>query len=286
VLELSSFQLETTASLNATVAVVLNISPDHLDRYASVEDYTEAKRRIYHGDGVMVINADDPVVCAMAQTDRRVIRFTQGRPAEGEFGVIERQGRRWLAQGAQPLFAVDELRIAGTHNIANALAALALGSVVSLPREAMLESLRHFSGLPHRTQWVAECEGVRWYNDSKGTNVGATLASINGMPAPLILIAGGLGKGADFTALRPALRDKVKAVILLGRDAPRIRAVLQDTVPLHDAADMREAVHIAHRLAVAGDTVLLSPACASFDMYDSFEHRGDAFIAAVREVTG
>jgi len=282
VLELSSFQLESTASLNAAAAVVLNITPDHMDRYRSLDDYAAAKARIYHGDGVMVINADDPQVAAMAQRGRRISRFGLTAPTGDDFGVVERAGQPWLAQGQRVLMSAAELRIKGMHNIANALAALALGSAVGLPMEGMLATLRRFAGLPHRTQWVATRAGVTWYNDSKGTNIGATLAALQGMPGKVVLIAGGIGKGQDFAPLKEAAAAKARAVVLIGRDAPLIERALQNVVPVVRAASMEEAVQRARELAQSGDTVLLSPACASFDMFKGYDQRGDVYSAAVQ----
>jgi UDP-N-acetylmuramoylalanine--D-glutamate ligase len=302
VLELSSFQLESTFSLNAAAAVVLNVSPDHMDRYQSMTEYASAKARIYRGDGVMVVNADDPLVVAMAQGARKQQRFTLQRPGAGEFGLITHGAREWLAQGCPPqgvpprrgcspqgpdcLLPVDALRIPGRHNVANALAALCLGQALRLPLASMLEALSCFTGLPHRCEWVGEREGIRWYNDSKATNVGATIAALQGIMGPLVLIAGGDGKGADFSALRSALlkvarMGKARGVVLMGRDAPLLAAVLEGVVPLVHAGDMEEAVDEARKLAQPGDAVLLSPACASFDMYSGYEARGRAFIDAV-----
>lgn len=285
VLELSSFQLEGTSSLNAAAAVVLNISPDHMDRYRNIAEYAAAKARIYRGAGTAVINADDPLVIAMAQRGQRTSRFSLSAPAaESDFGVVERAGQLWLAHGARVLMNVAELRIKGMHNIANALAALALGSAIDLPMDGMLASLRRFAGLPHRTQWVATRNGVTWYNDSKGTNVGATLAALQGMPGKVVLIAGGLAKGQDFSPLQEAAAAKARAVVLMGRDAPLIECALGDVVPVVRVASMEEAVRRADELAQSGDTALLSPACASFDMFKGYDHRGDAFAAAVRSL--
>jgi len=282
VLELSSFQLETTYSLKAAAAAVLNISPDHMDRYRDVSDYAVAKRRIYRGNGVMVINADDPLVCSMIEPGRDTVRFGLSEPAPGDFGVRERQGKLCLAKGSEILLAAAELPIKGLHNIANALAALALGDAVGVPMAGMLATLRRFAGLPHRTQWVASRDGVTWYNDSKGTNVGATLAALQGMPGKVVLIAGGLGKSQDFTPLKAAAAAKARAVVLLGQDAPLIERALAGVVQVERVADMEAAVTQAALLAQAGDTVLLSPACASFDMFKGYDHRGEMFIAAVR----
>jgi UDP-N-acetylmuramoylalanine--D-glutamate ligase len=282
VLELSSFQLETTQSLNAAAAVVLNISPDHMDRYHDVREYAAAKQRIYRGAGTMVINADDPVVVAMMQAGRRVTRFSLREPVPGDFGVRNRDGQPHLAKGAEILLPAAELHIKGMHNSANALAALALGEAAGVPMTSMLATLRRFAGLPHRTQWVASRNGVSWYNDSKGTNVGATLAALQGMPGKVILIAGGLGKGQDFTPLKAAAAAKARAVVLMGQDAPLIERALAGVVPVVQVRDMDEAVERAAHLAQEGDTVLLSPACASFDMFKGYDHRGEVFTAAVR----
>ncbi len=286
VLELSSFQLETTHSLNATAATVLNVTSDHMDRYDSLRDYAAAKRRIFRGTGVMVLNADDPTVAAMAEDGRRSVHFSVHAPRGDGFGLCEREGRTWLAQGSTLLLDAGELRLWGRHNLANVLAALALGHAIGLPMEAMLSAARNFRGLPHRTQWVAECDGVNWYDDSKGTNVGATLAALEGMPEPVVLIAGGKGKGADFTPLRDAVRARARAVVLIGQDAPAIAEALQDVVPVVRAAGMEQAVREARRLAQAGDSVLLSPACASFDMFSGYEERGRVFAAAVHKELG
>ncbi|MFO1423041.1 MAG: UDP-N-acetylmuramoyl-L-alanine--D-glutamate ligase [Candidatus Competibacteraceae bacterium] len=284
VLELSSFQLETTHTLNAQVATVLNLSPDHMDRYASLADYIAAKRRIFHGDGAMVVNADDPAVMAMVESGRQVVRFTLTEPAEGEFGLRWDAGETWLAHGPDRWIAATELRISGAHNLANALAALAMGHVLGLRREGMLAALREFAGLAHRTTQVRERAGVGWFDDSKGTNVGATVAAVRGLQGQVVLIAGGDGKGQDFSPLRAALVDKARAVVLIGRDAPLIAAALGDSVPLRMAADMEAAVTAAAQLAQPGDSVLLSPACASFDMFSGYEERGAVFAAAVRRL--
>jgi UDP-N-acetylmuramoylalanine--D-glutamate ligase len=286
VLEVSSFQLETTHSLNARVATVLNISPDHMDRYDSLDDYIAAKRRVFRGDGTMVINADDPVVRAMVEPGRPVARFALAEPGEGEFGLRRRGGETWLAHGPECWIAASELKISGDHNLANALAALAMGQILGLRRDGMLAALREFTGLAHRTVLVREWAGVRWFDDSKGTNVGATVAAVRGLPGQVVLIAGGDGKNQDFTPLRAALAGKARAVVLIGRDAPLIAAALGDSVPWQPAVDMDAAVALAARLAQPGDCVLLSPACASFDMFSGYEERGTTFAAAVRRLAG
>ena len=288
VLELSSFQLETTSSLNARAAAILNISEDHMDRYDDLESYVAAKARIYQGDGVMVVNADDPHVMLLASAlgaGRQIVHFQLSAPAAGDYGVCEHNGEAWLCHDEEVLLPVTKLGISGWHNVANALAALALGAAVGLPYEAMCQALRSFTGLPHRSQRVAERDGVVWYNDSKGTNVGATLAAIRGMPGErVVLIAGGLGKGQDFTPLRAALAERGRAAVLIGRDAPLIEAALEGAVPVERAGDLRAAVTAARRLAQPGDVVLLSPACASFDMFKGYDDRGNVFVAAVQEL--
>ena len=282
VLELSSFQLETTYSLNAVAAVVLNVSADHMDRYDSFDAYAQVKQVVYHGDGVMVINNDDPLVKAMSDTARQHIGFGLFAPKEDEdFGLIEKGGELYLVKGQQTLLAVNDMKLAGSHNCSNALAALALGTAINLDLDAMLDVLRNFKGLAHRSEWVAEIDGVRWYNDSKATNVGAAVAALEGMPGTLILIAGGDGKGAEFSSLRDAVKERVRCVVLLGRDASLIEQAIQGAVPLRHANDMQDAVQQAAKCAERGDSVLLSPACASFDMYTNFEARGDDFISAV-----
>ncbi len=283
VVELSSFQLETTYSLNAAAACVLNVTPDHMDRYRDMADYQASKSRVYRGDGVMVINADDAAVNAMTLPGRKIVRYTLAEPGTEEFGVRIVNGCPWLAQGSDLWMAASALRLIGRHNVSNALAALALGTAIGLPRAPMVEALCAFTGLSHRTQWVAESDGVTWCNDSKGTNVGATLAAVAGMPGPVVLIAGGDGKGADFTPLRTQAA-LLRAVVLIGRDAAQIAAALQGYASCVSAGDMETAVTAAQRLAQPGDTVLLSPACASFDMYSGYEERGDVFMTAVLSV--
>ncbi|MCW8917806.1 MAG: UDP-N-acetylmuramoyl-L-alanine--D-glutamate ligase [Gammaproteobacteria bacterium] len=283
VLELSSFQLELTSSLNAAAAVVLNISEDHLDRHGSVEHYAAIKATIYRGDGAVILNRDDAQVMAMALPGRTTVSFGLGAaPTENDFGLLQHNGSSWLGRGNTPLLAVQEMKMPGRHNWANALAALALGGAVGLEMAAMLKVLRDFPGLPHRCQWVAEQQGVNFYEDSKGTNVGATLAALEGMPGErVVLIAGGQGKGQEFLPLRPAVAARARAVVLLGEDAALIEQALVGAAPLLLANDMADAVAKARRLAEPGDAVLLSPACASFDMFRNYVHRGEAFVAAV-----
>jgi UDP-N-acetylmuramoylalanine--D-glutamate ligase len=284
VLELSSFQLETVRSLNALAAVVLNVSPDHLDRYDSVQDYQNAKQQIYHGDGVMVMNLDDPVVSAMTLPERIRIGFSLHQTQGVDFGLLQHNGETWLAEGHEPLLAVSQMKLVGSHNIANALASLALGSAMALPMTVMLSALQEFKGLPHRCRLVRELNGVRWYNDSKATNVGACIAAIDGMAGNggIVLIAGGVGKDQDFSALTETLQKAVHAVVLIGEDANKIAAVIPAHIKQQHAQDMTAAVTLARQLANGGDNVLLSPACASFDMFSGYAERGDKFEQAVR----
>jgi UDP-N-acetylmuramoylalanine--D-glutamate ligase len=282
VLELSSFQLDTTNSLTLTAAAVLNVSADHLDRYGSIEAYAASKARIFRRCGTAVVNADDPQVLAMDVPANRRLRFSLDATSGAEYRLQAHAGREWLARGNERLLAVDELRLAGRHNAANALAALALGEALELPRAPMLASLRDFAGLPHRSVLVAEVGGVRYVDDSKGTNVGATLAAIGGFAGPLLLIAGGLGKGQDFAPLAPALAGKTRRVLLVGQDARVLGAALAGVCPIEYCASLESAVAAAARAARPGDTVLLSPACASQDMFRDYAHRGEAFAAAVR----
>ncbi len=288
-LELSSFQLETTRSLRPRVAAVLNISADHLDRYDDVEAYAGVKSTIYDGAQIRLFNRDDPRVMAMrGQPQANDLFFTlQATDSPDRFGVNLQDGEPWLCRGRQALLPVSELRLPGRHNRANALAALALGTALGLPMPAMLEALRNFSGLPHRTQFIAEHAGVRWYNDSKATNVGACIAALEGMAEEvgcIVLIAGGQGKDADFSELAAVVERTVRAVVLIGRDAALLEDALAGVVPVVRAADMDAAVARASELARPGDAVLLSPACASFDMFQNFGQRGVAFSNAVRRL--
>ncbi len=320
VLELSSFQLETTATLNPAAATVLNISDDHLDRYAGLAAYAAVKARIFQGDGVQVLNRQDACVRNMVLAGRRIIRFGLDAPqGAADFGLRDQKGEAWLVQGDRFLLPLSALPLSGLHNAANAMAALAL--CVSLGHDAasLLPALRSFRGLPHRVEKIAEIDGVTWYDDSKGTNVGATVAALEGiggqmaarnshLPPPgreagregtpregaplpasgnrhdpkIVLIAGGDGKGQDFSPLKMAVAQHARAVVLVGRDGPLIGRALADAgVPLVPVADMAEAVRRASALALPHDAVLLSPACASFDMFRDYQHRAAAFIAAV-----
>ena len=287
VLELSSFQLETTTQLGAAVATLLNLSEDHMDRYDSLQDYLAAKQRIFQGCGKAVVNRDDPASTPPGAALAETFSFGLGPSDDPRaFVVLEHEGAQWLGFAGRPLLPVSALRIAGRHNVSNALAALALGHALGLPWAPMLDALRSFTGLKHRCQWVAERRQVAWYNDSKGTNVGATVAAIQGLAGQgrVILLAGGVGKGADFSELAPAMAAHGRSAILFGEDAGRIAQVLAPVVPVLQARSLQHAVHLAHENATAGDVVLLSPACASFDMFRNYEHRGEAFVKAVQEL--
>jgi UDP-N-acetylmuramoylalanine--D-glutamate ligase len=284
VLELSSFQLETTWSLNARAATVLNITPDHMDRYASLDAYAAAKARIFRGNGTMVLNAEDRFVAHMTEVGRKQLRFGLATPSvTQEYGLVKQGSETWLCRGDERLIEARAVPLEGAHNVANVLAAMALADAASIPRAAQVQAVRDFKGLPHRTEFVAEKDGVRWIDDSKGTNVGATVAALEGMTAPVVLIAGGDGKSQDFSALREPVRRHARAVVLIGRDALQIEQALGQSVPVQHARDMAEAVSASRALAKPGDVVLLSPACASFDMFKNYHHRGDVFRAAVKE---
>jgi len=288
VIELSSFQLETTYSLNPAAATVLNVTEDHMDRYNGMEDYAAAKERIFAGNGIQVLNREDSYSMAMVKPDRKVMTFGLDAPQKSEdWGLLDGENGPWLSQGGNRLLAVANLPLAGLHNAANALAALALCRAIDLPVQPLIEALREFKGLPHRVEKVAEIDGVTFYDDSKGTNVGATVAALNGMPCKVVLIAGGDGKGQDFSPLAPAVSAHGRAVVLIGSDGPKIGAALAGcSVPLLSAASMEAAVIQAFEQAKPGDAVLLSPACASFDMFRNYEHRAQVFIAAVKELKG
>jgi UDP-N-acetylmuramoylalanine--D-glutamate ligase len=281
VLELSSFQLECSHKLEPIAATVLNISPDHMDRYPDLSSYAAAKKRIFHGNGLMVLNRDDATVVGMAETGRRMVWFSLESPSV-EYGVGFRNGEEWIVAQGSPLIPVAEIKLQGRHNLANALAALALGDAAGLSHEAMKKVLREFSGLDHRAQWVRELHGVTWINDSKATNVGACMAALSGMRRPVILIAGGDGKDADFTVMRSIVAEKVKSAVLMGRDAGLLQTAFGDIVDTVTVADMHEAVLAAQRLAQSGDVVLLAPACASLDQYKDYQERGRIFSTEVR----
>jgi UDP-N-acetylmuramoylalanine--D-glutamate ligase len=286
-LELSSFQLETTYTLDADAAVVLNVTEDHLDRYAgSMEAYAAAKARIFRGRGVQVVNREDPRSASMLIPGRTQLSFGLNLPvSENDWGITREGAETWLVQGAHKIMRSDELQVSGLHNVANALAALALCRSLGMPLQPLVRALKAFKGLPHRVEKVAEVNGITYYDDSKGTNVGATEAALKGLGKPAIVILGGDGKGQDFLPLKEAVAKHARAAVLIGRDAPLIEQALQGCgKPVLKAHDMDEAVKIASANAQAGDAVLMSPACASFDMYKSYLHRAEVFIAAVRKL--
>jgi UDP-N-acetylmuramoylalanine--D-glutamate ligase len=284
VLELSSYQLETTSTLACRAATVLNVSPDHLDRYPTLSAYAAAKARIFARCDTAVINLDDPLVVGMPRAARRTLSFSLRAAIGADYAIAMHQGEWWLTRAGSELLPVAALKIRGLHNAANALAALALGEAVALPLPVMLAELKEFAGLPHRSQWIAEVRGVVYVDDSKGTNVGATLAAVAGLPGPLVLIAGGDGKNQDFAPLAAALAGKLRHAVLIGRDAPLLARTLAGLCTLEICATLPEAVTAAARAALPGDIVLLSPACASLDMFRDFSHRGAVFAQAVREL--
>ncbi len=284
VLELSSFQLENIYSLHSDAAVVLNLSEDHLDRYADMAAYVAAKARIYADTGMQVVNRDDAAVVRLARADRPLVLFGLDRPQRhADFGLIDGQ----LCRGETSLLAVRELRVTGTHNVANALAAWALCHALGMADEPLARALREFRGLPHRVEWVSSIAGADYYDDSKGTNVGATEAAVVGMDRPVVLIAGGEGKGQDFAPLARVAVGRVRALVQIGRDGQRIADVFAAVgIETHRAESMDAAVGLAHALAQPGDAVLLSPACASFDMFDNYAHRARVFVTAVQHLAG
>ncbi len=288
VLELSSFQLETCERLGAEVATCLNVSEDHMDRYDGMADYHLAKHRIFRGARQVVVNRADALSRPLIADSVPCWTFGTNKPDFKAFGLVEEGGEKYLAFQFEALMPVRELKIRGAHNQSNALAALALGHAVGLPFEPMLQTLREFAGLAHRCQWVGERAGVSFYDDSKATNVGAALAAIEGLGADidgkLVLLAGGDGKGADFSALREPVAKFCRAVVLLGRDAELVGAALSDETPKVRVQTLDEAVRKAAELARPGDAVLLSPACASLDMFKNFEERGRLFARAVEEI--
>jgi UDP-N-acetylmuramoylalanine--D-glutamate ligase len=282
VLELSSFQLETLASLPLAAAAMLNVSEDHLDRYpAGMADYTAAKARIFTQAQVRVVNRDDPVVWPLGGEEG--VSFGLNPPGNAQQWGLVRVGQQpFLACGQERVLAMDEMQLTGLHNAANVMAALALSDAMGIQRQQALAVVRSFKGLPHRVEKVLAVAGVNWYDDSKGTNVGATLAALTGMPVPVVLIAGGDGKGQDFSPLGPALAQHARALVVIGRDGPLIeQAVAGVNVPVVRARDLPDAVRLAAGLAQPGDAVLMSPACASFDMFRNYLHRAEVFISAV-----
>ena len=291
VLELSSFQLETTSNLVVDAATMLNLSEDHMDRYASMQDYAIAKARIFYNAKLQVLNRDDAWSMLMARAKLPQVTFgievNQEHAGEDElsYGLRNVDGELWLSCGEHDLMNVRDLKISGLHNAANALAAIALCRGVGIDYVPIIQTLYNFKGLPHRVEWVTNIDDVDYFDDSKGTNVGATCAALSGLSQKVVLIAGGDGKGQDFSPLKQPVSDNARAVVLIGRDAPLIENSLLETgVALYHAADLPEAVNIARKLAQAGDAVLLSPACASFDMFKNYVHRAEVFVAAVKRL--
>lgn len=285
VLELSSFQLETTHTLRCRAAAQLNLSEDHLDRHGSMDAYGAAKARIFNGCQVAVINRDDAATRLNSDAARRRVSFGLDAPrAPGEYGLIEQKGEWWLATARERILPLTALKVAGLHNAANVLAALALFEAADLPRASAMRALQDFRGLPHRCAFVAEIDGARWYNDSKGTNVGSTLAAVRGLPSPVVWLGGGQGKGQDFAPLAGALAAKGSAAILFGEDAAKIEAAIDGAVPVYCEATLADALRRARTLTVPGASVLLSPACASFDQFKSYVDRGEQFEAAVKRM--
>ena len=283
VLELSSFQLETTSNLHVDAATMLNLSEDHMDRYASFQDYAIAKARIFYNAKLQVLNRDDAWSMLMARPKLAQVTFGLSNCIDdASYGLKQLDGETWLCAGEKELINSQNLKIVGLHNVANALAAVALCRGVGIDYAPIIQTLYNFKGLPHRVEWVANIDDVDYYDDSKGTNVGATCAALAGLPQKVVLIAGGDGKGQDFSPLKEVVENNARAVVLIGRDAPLIeKALLQTGVPLYQAADLSEAVNIAKKVAQKDDAVLLSPACASFDMFKNYIHRAEVFVAAV-----
>ncbi len=283
VLELSSFQLESTYSLKPTVSAVLNVSPDHLDRHGDIDNYARIKERIYTNAVSSIINIDDSFVANM-KTSGQVVSFSSQQPEDDEFGVIQQEDLLYLAFGNNALLPVSELALRGEAGILNSLAALAIGQALKLPMQKMLETLKTFKGLPHRLALVAELNGVSWFNDSKGTNIGATVSSLRSLENNIILIAGGIFKGGDLEFLTHAIKQHAKHVILIGQASKLFQQALKNSIEVSYADSMQHAVGIAQQIAVECDKVLLSPACASFDMYSNYIERGKDFENCVREV--
>lgn len=278
VLELSSFQLERSHVLNATAATVLNISADHLDRHDDLENYAKTKEIIFSGDGVMVLNLDDERVLKMRNESRKTLTFSIKQKADF---YLENKN---LMHGENVLMPLADLPLEGKHNASNALAAFALCDAIGLNLSACAKAVRNFKALHHRMEKVSTKNGINWVNDSKATNIGATIAALEGYDEKVILVAGGEGKGQDMNELAPVIQAKAKAVILIGKDAPQIEAAinqLPEIVPTYHAQDMQEVAAIASHVAKSGDTVLLSPACASLDQYKNYQDRGNQFATAI-----
>jgi UDP-N-acetylmuramoylalanine--D-glutamate ligase len=279
VLELSSFQLERTFSLAPVAALILNLSSDHLDRYSSEQDYQIAKERVYRNAEIAILNRD-AVTFNLPESIHKSISFGLDESST-DFGVLTVDGKRFLSFAGEPLLANDALPLIGEHNVSNALAVLACSNAIGVKPVAALDGLIGFKGLPHRTQLVDTIEGVRYINDSKATNAGATLAAVHGDLDNIILIAGGDAKNAELGALAEALKGKLKASILLGKDADKLETLLTPIASCIRVDSIEQAVMQAHELASSGDTVLLSPACSSLDMFKNYIERGERFVAAV-----
>lgn len=285
VLELSSFQLETTDTLYLDAATMLNLSEDHMDRYENLSDYAIAKARIFYHAKLQVLNRDDAWSMLMARPKLAQVTFGLNEPDEGEYGLRQINGETWLSFGDKELVNIRDLKLSGLHNAANALAAVALCRGIGIDFPPIIQTLYNFKGLPHRVEWIANIDDVDYYDDSKGTNVGATCAALSGLPQKVVLIAGGDGKGQDFSPLKEAVEGNARAVVLIGRDARLIETVLHSTgIPLYHAMGLPEAVNISRKLAQSGDAVLLSPACASFDMFRNYIHRAEVFVSAVHDL--
>ncbi len=284
VLEISSFQLETTESLKPQVAAVLNVSPDHLDRHKSLAKYAACKSKLLRAAATAVFNWDDPLVREMGRDHPRAVPFSLRENLENGYAIMEHRGERWLAGRRKPLLPVTAMRLRGAHNEANALAALALSGALERDLAPQLEVLEQFAGLPHRCQWVGEKDGVTFINDSKATNVAASVAALEGLTGPFVLIAGGQSKGADFGTLAASARGKLVAAVLIGEAAEELEAALSGSCPTRVAADLNAAVSLAWAFATSGTTILLSPACASLDLFTDYSARGEAYSAAVREL--
>ena len=281
VLELSSFQLQRTQKLPAEVALLLNVSPDHLDWHADESEYRAAKYRIFDDVDAAVINRGDEEAAEKAKHCSRIVSFGLDEPDEGQYGIREEDGEKYLARGDVLLLSVKDLALYGLHNQLNALAALSAGDLIGLDLAGMLQVLIEFPGLPHRMQFVARIGAVNYINDSKATNVAAAVASINSVDSMLVLIAGGDGKGGEFSELAEAIEGKLRGAVLIGKDAEKIAHALDTVMPVHFAENMESAVHMAATCAESDDTVLLAPACASLDQYDNYMERGDAYCEAV-----
>ena len=286
VLELSSFQLERSEALGLNLATVLNVSADHLDRYTSLTDYHRAKHAIHKQVGHVVANRDDPLTIPLVPEDTPVTWWRSGEPDLNEFGLLEHDGVTWLCRGPERLVCADELQLAGRHNHLNVLAALALGSALKMPLEGLIEGAKQYRGLPHRCQLISQLNGVRFIDDSKGTNIGATAAALEGLAGAgqIWLIIGGQGKGQDFSLLKPMLARIDVRLLVMGEATDQIRGDLGEDTPMDVMSSLEDAVNHSAASAKPGDIVLLSPACASFDMFRDFAHRGEVFSDLVREM--